>query len=491
MKRLVSVILVMSLLLLSFASCSENNSNEEKSADPTASDVVVTEEEETVAPEDLLPKEDYEGYSFRILNNLSNFAYTNIGENELTGEALDDAVFNRNKTVEDILNITFSIETMEWSVTKSTIQKVVTAGEDAYDFYTLDLSVQLGNVLNGTNINVLDIDSLSLENPWWNKKAIDSVTIGDAVYSFFGDLHTGYFESYGIAVFNKDILTDLNLEDPYECVRNNDWTLDKMIGMLDAAKIDKDGDGQWTVEDQYGLTMYESNFSNVFTTGADADMIKKDASGMPYWDGGDEHFVDAYTKVAGSIFYDKSNNAINAKGTLPGSLELYRLVFIYGRALFLVTQIGVLKDLRDVDFNLGVVPVPKYDEKQNDYRSLIFCGANACGIPVTNPDIERTGLVLEHMAAHSTKTVRNVYMNQTLDFKYIQDQEGQEMLDIVLSTGVFELAQVYDWGGLAGTVLGGINSGNTTIISKLAKLSSKVESGVQKTMESFEKLKNQ
>ena len=211
---------------------------------------------------------------------------------------------------------------------------------------------------------------------------------------------------------------------------------------------------------------------------------------MPVFTGISEHYVDVYTKVAGEIFDEKSNNAINASGTLPGSLELYRLMFLYGRALFLVTQIGVLKDMRDAQFELGVVPMPKYDENQKDYRSLIFQGANAVAIPVTNPDADRTGLVLEHLCARSSGTVRDVYLNQTLDFKYIQDQEGQEMMDIILSTGLFELAAVYGWGSLNGTILGGINSGNVNLVSKIAKLASKTESAIQKTVESFEKIQN-
>ena len=165
-------------------------------------------------------------------------------------------------------------------------------------------------------------------------------------------------------------------------------------------------------------------------------------------------------------------------------------MFIFGRSLFLVTQIGVLKDMRDVDFELGVVPMPKFDEEQPDYRSLIFQGANAVGIPITNPDPDRTGLVLEHMAARSTGTVRDVYLNQTLDFKYIQDRESQEMMDIILNTGLFELASVYGWGGLNGTILDGINSGNINLVSKVARFSKAVNNGIQKTIAQYEKLKD-
>ena len=492
MKKLISLILILTFVLPSLAACSESKTNADTSTDTqtnTPADVMAQEETEAPKPEDLLPVEDLGGYSFRILNNISNFAYTNIGEEGLTGESLDDAIFNRNKAVEDTLNLNFELEKREYADTDATIKKVVAAGEDVYDFYTCDLNFVINHALAGYDVNVLSIDSLSLDNPWWNRQAIDSISIGDAVYAFFGDLHLGYFESHAVAVFNKDILNNLNLADPYEHVHNDTWTLDNMIVMLDAAKMDLNGDGKWTVEDQYGFTMYEGNFSTAFTCGGGASILAKDADNMPVWAGVNEHYIDVYNKVAGSIFAENSNNAINASGSLPGSLELYRLMFLYGRALFLCTQIGVLKDMRDAQFELGVVPMPKYDEEQKDYRSLIFQGANACAIPVTNPDIERTGLVLEHLCARSSGTVRDVYLNQTLDFKYIQDQEGQEMMDIILSTGLFELEAVYGWGGLNGMVLSGINTGNLNIVSKFAKLSDKTESAIQKTVEAFEKIK--
>ena len=484
-RKTIAAALALTLLMGTFAACGESDVNAPEETAETPSVTPAAEEEEPAETEIPLPAADYNGYEVRVLNNISNFAYTNIGEEGLTGESLDDAIFNRNKTVEDELNITFNIEKREYYDTSATIQKVVSAGEDTYDFYTCDLNILLGHAMSGYDLNVLTVDSLDFDKPWWNKQAIDSVSIGDAVYGFFGDLHTGYFESHNTIVFNKDILTDLNLEDPYELVHNDEWTLDKMIGMMDAAKMDKDGDGKWTVEDQYGFSMYEGNWSLAFITGADEYIVQKDENNLPVWNGLSDRFISVYERVATGVFGNNTNNALKAQGTLPGELELYRLMFIYNRVLFLVTQLGVLKNMRDVEFELGVVPSPKFDDIQKNYVSLIFQGANAVGIPMTNPDAERTGLVLEYMAARSTDTVRDVYMNQTLDFKYIQDQESQEMLDIILSTGTFEIASVYDWGGIAGQVMTLLNAGKTTLASTSAKLEKRIVSAMEKTVATF------
>jgi hypothetical protein len=240
------------------------------------------------------------------------------------------------------------------------------------------------------------------------------------------------------------------------------------------------------VEDQYGFSMYEGNWSLAFITGADEYIVQKDENNLPVWNGLSDRFISVYERVATGVFGNNTNNALKAQGTLPGELELYRLMFIYNRVLFLVTQLGVLKNMRDVEFELGVVPSPKFDDLQKNYVSLIFQGANAVGIPMTNPDAERTGLVLEYMAARSTDTVRDVYMNQTLDFKYIQDEESQEMLDIILSTGTFDIASVYNWGSFAGQVMTVLNAGRSdTIASIAAKFGKKITADMEKTLETF------
>lgn len=316
-----------------------------------------------------------------------------------------------------------------------------------------------------------------------------SISIGNAVFSFFGDLHTGYFESYYSVILNKTIQKNLNLEDPYELVRNGTWTLDKMIDMMMAAQSDTDGDGKWTIADQYPMTMYEAGSSILFLLTGTAEVVNKDAENMPVWSGLDEQILSIYDKMVTTIFSKKTNNGGYASGKVEGcGLEQYRAVFLIGKALTLVTPVGVLKDMRDVDFELGVVPMAKYEESQEKYRTFIFAGANAISVFGLCSDYERAGNVLEHMAAYSHETVKEVYFNTTLDFKYIQDQESQEMLDIVFENGIFDLASVYGWGGVSNVIMTQMNAGKAEIVSKVQEVYTKVETDIQSTLDALEAL---
>ena len=104
------------------------------------------------------------------------------------------------------------------------------------------------------------------------------------------------------------------------------------------------------------------------------------------------------------------------------------------------------------------------------------------GIPKTNSDPERTGVICEYLAAYSHDTVRETYFNETLDFKYIQDEEGQKMLDIIFSNGTVDLTAVYGWGNVQTTIRQQLFSGKTEVVSRVEKLAAKVEAGIADTI---------
>jgi len=484
-KRIMAAALAAALLIGTMTACGDTDTEQLGTQDTAAKDTTAGISAEP-SIYDVLQAQDYGGYEFRILNTTSNFAYTNIGEYGQTGEKLDDTIFERNNAAAEALNIQFSIESLKYSTSNSLIQNVCLAGEDAYDIYTQSIDQIVIHAMNGYVVDASEIDTLSFEHPWWNRVAIDSVMLGDSIYVFFGDLHLGFHESFTGVVFNKAILNELDLEDPYQMVHENRWTLDAMIEMMMEAKSDMDGDGKWTVNDRYPFTMYESNASIGFVVTGTSDIIPRGADNLPVWNGLDEQIVDIYNKVAGTLFADMKNNAAYAAGEVAGStLSKYVAMMATGKTLFLITQLGVLKLLRDMEYEIGIVPMPKYDAEQENYRSNIFYGANGLAVPITNSDLDRTGVVLEHMAAYSHETVRDVYFNETLDFKYIQDEDGHEMLDLILANGYLNLSCVYGWGGLSALIMKNMNAGKTDILSKVESVSSKVESDIAATLEAF------
>ena len=48
-------------------------------------------------------------------------------------------------------------------------------------------------------------------------------------FALTGDIGTMYKKSIGVIMFNKVILADHQLENPYEIMREGGWTIDKMV----------------------------------------------------------------------------------------------------------------------------------------------------------------------------------------------------------------------------------------------------------------------
>ena len=107
------------------------------------------------------------------------------------------------------------------------------------------------------------------------------------------------------------------------------------------------------------------------------------------------------------------------------------------------------------------------------------------GIPKTNSDTARTGIICEYLSAYSHETVKETYFNETLDFKYIQDEEGQKMLDIIFSNGTVDLTAVYGWANVQGTIRSQLCNGKADVVSRVEKLAAKIESGIADTFEAL------
>ena len=103
MKKRLFCILLSLTMLLPLTACSETTStdNAGDAAAPGAETEIAPVEEEVDEIAALLadlPTGDFEGFEFAYVNNISNFAYTSMAAEELTGEAINDAFFNQLDT---------------------------------------------------------------------------------------------------------------------------------------------------------------------------------------------------------------------------------------------------------------------------------------------------------------------------------------------------------------------------------------------------------
>ncbi|PKM61448.1 MAG: hypothetical protein CVU97_07175, partial [Firmicutes bacterium HGW-Firmicutes-21] len=164
------------------------------------------------------------------------------------------------------------------------------------------------------------------------------------------------------------------------------------------------------------------------------------------------------------------------------------------RALFRAMSIADVPELGEYECNFGILPIPKYDDTQTDYYSLISTIYATCAaIPVTNLEYEQAAIILDALCQASTGTVKDSYYQIMLKQRKIQDDESEEMLDLIFDNRVYDLGNIFGWGGESGYDASSINgfmnaiafSGTNTFSSTYDSIKSKIQSDLDDTINQF------
>ena len=453
-----------------------------------STDITTTTTTATVQPDDIyasLPTGSYDGEQFNVLNNISNFAYTSLDFETQTGDVLDDAVYDRTHRVEELLDVDIVVTELGWDEALDAIRNQILSGDTGYDICFDELSTIALAYQSGMFMDINEIEEIDLDKPWWNKSANDSIRIGDSSYYIFGDIHLMLYECYAPVVYNRTLADELSLEDLYDTVAAGGWTIDKLYECMVAAAADINGDTKIDADDRFGLSIYPWN-TMCFFTGCGTSLVTIDSGGIPRFDGISERFAAVYDKLAGKILSDRTLKFdLNTSGFEKLSGDGATTKFAEGGALFLIEPIGSIKRLRDVDFALGILPMPKYDAEQESYSSYILHSAAPLVVPSTNTRPQMTGVIVENLCAEAYRAVRPVYFDKTLDFKYAKDERSIEMLDLLFANGSFDLSVVYGWAGLSSRIIDLMASGNDKLMSETASLEDRFIDELSASVEAY------
>lgn len=433
-------------LLLSFAllSC-ENGVKTPDTLSATPSDGTVDtadgkEALERPEPEDKKPLEEsdytddlsdetFDGYDYRILVRLGQKGSQYIDEPK--EDIVDDAIYRRNKAVEDRFHVRISAYESKNSDYETDALDSILAGDDAYDVIFTHSRAAFAYAVQGACRNVLDIRSLHLDKPWWSQNIIDSCTLNDRLYVLDGDISIDGLYMAMTLFFNKTVFDELGFDYPYGMVRDGTWTFDEFAYLVKKGGKDLNGDGVIQPEDdRYGLwTSVWSAPINVLYAGRQK-VYDKDASG--------ELQLTLYSSKTVQIFNSFFNLADNEAVFVSDETYTGSDPFPEGRAMFSAGLLGFAKGFRNMEDEFGILPYPKYDEL-DDYGTAINGYAPLMVIPLTVSDPERTGAITEALAAYGSMYVLPAFYDVSLKTKYARDTDSEEMMDIIHESIVFDI----------------------------------------------------
>ena len=460
-----SLIILSALLASSAISCGETASPDD-TGDTSAADTSSTDDTSLREVEDDgLPDTDLKGYEFRILSNyLSAVPSTPLyAPEESTGEVVSDAIYDRNRRIEERFNCKITEQsdgTGAWRDHTEYIRTSVLSGDDNFDI-TMNHTLGGPNIsLDGCFMNLNDMKYIDFSKPWWSKQMIDELTLEDQIYLVGDVIGLDALKSAYVLYLNKQAFADRDIALPYQDVLDGKWTLDSLITLTKDIYSDTNGNTTRDAEDFYGYVSIASN--DGWLVSCDVPVLEKnDADVLKIVVNGDK-VASLVEKLYNFYFETTGSYIVSGNDPVSGVTETQwqANLFAEGHALVALSMINdAATTFRASDDEYGIVPLPKWNGNQDSYRT--FCGGNLIGVPITVTEPDKTGLILEALAAETYKTVVPAYFGTALKEMFTYDSESGQMLDIINDSLTVSFAYVYDnWQGF-GHMLGALFSGGS------------------------------
>ena len=378
----------------------------------------------------------------------NNFEYE-MDVEKTTNDTLADAVFYRNATVEDRLGVEIKQIAQAWGTTSwnNTLRNSVLTKSGDYDAAAIYASQSSALATEGIYYNVLDLPHMDLSKPWWNKSIIEETELFSTVYFLAGDIANSQI-SWGVTLFfNKNLFDEfystqnINI---YDEVRNGKWTVDRMYELTSGIWVDNNSDGTLNVGDTYGFQFANSvgdGAADAWVTAMGIDITTM-VDGYPELTFYSEHAVEAFEKL--------KKLHLENPGTLVGNGNTPTEDFIAGNQLFTRQFISSGSTLRSMRDDYGVLPLPKFNEEQENYRTIAANIASFVVVLSTVTETEKVGATLELMAAEGYKQVSPAFFDTVLKGKYSDSPDDAEMYDKILNSFTYNFGFCYSTVSLNG-----------------------------------------
>lgn len=416
--RLISLLLLSAMLVVSFAACGK-----EKKPDSG----IVTTASNTEEYPFLFDKTDYnDEVTFLHFNNLRyQFFFSDTGAADST-DLIESALFERDALVEQYLGVSVRSETVDDSnKILPAVETQIMSGINSYDaVLTHSYLGVTGLVSEGLLADFGEMDEIDLEADWWNYEALETLAVKGKMYFALNDFMISDPEA---VFFNKDMLEAYQKEDPYELVRDGEWTMENLIKITADVYVDDSSEnvGMRGKEDTYGFAaMADWPFLSLIDS-CDVQWLTPAGSGYRALQMGDSN-------VRYSTLYDKIMELANAESTyLWNYNDNDNAVKITDKsAMFMFASLKEAYSFRGSEVRFGVLPYPKLDEDQVEYRSFDWSGMLCVPKAVDNMTmVEQT---LDCIAYFATDTIRPAYYEKLLGTRLAESPDDAEMISVYI-----------------------------------------------------------
>lgn len=486
MKNHRKLTLILALaLLMSSASCAASDAPEDTSKPAgTTSEVTETDKFE----KDDLPELSFDGKSVHIF--LADYEITGATDDfiqeEEDGDIVHDAVYKRNRAVEERLDTK-----LEWNTTYfeygtrdqmyNLVRGSVMADDGTLDIIAAPSYFMSTFIMEGILRDLSELPYIDFDKPWWYDGYNNVAKVNGKRYTLTGDASLTYFKGMYALLFNKSLGETYGIDVPYETVLSGGWTLDEMDKMIKNVYSDLNGNGSVDEDDLFGISFIGSNYIYPFMEAFNVSAIDASKQGNSRFVFDSEHNADAVTRLCRFLF---DNDYV----WLPEGAyaDVTKSAFYNGRSLLTGATLQQIDIYRGAGFDYGVLPYPKYDGNQSDYYTRCSTGTTVFAVAGT-ADTELSAAVLEAMGSESYRTVIPAYYEIALKVKYTSDDESMQVLDLIKNSSKVDFAGVFAaaLGGLTDRFRESAATNNPDWVSTLAGIKEKTLTMLDDVLEAY------
>ncbi len=449
MKKILILILAVLMILPLIASC-EKGGAEETGTQPVATEAATADEDDAVREEitayvkDIAADVDFSGRDFNMITRDDEASSNFPKKEEETGIIEEDAVYFRQRDVEEYCGINIDYVLVEnGEVVGDQVISEVTAGGSSYDLVCGSIQTTGQMLLNSSVIREVDnLDYVDLDREWWVPALRDDYSICGRLFFLTGPIVVQNYQDTTCILFNKKVTEMFGIKDGdiYDAVRDGKWTIDKMTEIASVVPENPDFTGTWRYVSPTG-------YAWIFAAGL--KITQFDEEGKPSVAEALPIEISNLSDKLCPIFSNKAETAgtnykANESPESVYGVETLDDLFIDNKALFKFAYTRSAMDMRKYDVSFGIIPMPKATESQKDYCSYARMGMDsAVYIPRTVGDVKMTDAIIEALGALSQVYVKEAYYEKLLKGQSVFDLESREMIDIIMETKVYDLIALY------------------------------------------------
>ncbi len=445
MKKLIALLLVLALLTMLVACNTIDN--------PTPPDDGLEETQETeqkgtiqypldpMLTDDIPDFVDYNKTEVKIL--IRGERAWELGLTEGT-DVLSAALYERTKRTEARLNVDLKIDEAEnWESYSAAIAKIrnsISNQKSAWDIVT-GWSSQLPIIVgDGLCYNLNQLEYFNSYNIWWSQSLAKELTVNGRMFLATGDISTDYMRGAHCIFFNQKLAKEeigMDYEAFYEKVSTGKWTFDELYFLSKNGYKDLNGNKNADMGDQFGLLMISTRLQELYGA-AGISLIKNNGVDRPAFD--DER-IDALSDI-----WSKIETILSVKATVYSEFAAFidiKETFAQGKGIFLLHELGGLENISNMTDSFGILPMPKYNEKQDNYYTQVQ-SCELWSVPSDAKNVEMSAAIMTSLGYDSYNVVIEPHFEKLLKMDYDKNSEAGYMIDTIYYNSYMNFDSIYN-----------------------------------------------